>query len=111
MSEATTTDLSKFGAREIHMVIELLQAWENEGLPEDFYDEGVKPMMNMNSGNVFLTNDDYQVAMINHNTGKLESFYYTPYEGREGFYDELMEEYDEMHPEDQEYMDSLAEYH
>jgi len=29
----------------------------------------------------------------------------TPYEGVEGTYDELMEQYEDLHPEDQEYLD------
>jgi hypothetical protein len=39
--------------------------------------------MNRNSGNVFLTNSDYQVAILNN--GKLESFYCCGNCGNEGF--------------------------
>ena len=100
----TTTDLSKFGAREREMASELLNAM-SKGLPEDFYDVGVQIMMNKSSGNVFLTNSEYQVAMMNGD--ELESFYTTPYEGREGFFEELKEEYKDMHPEDQEWFRQL----
>lgn len=100
----TTTDLSKFGAREREMASELLSAM-SKGLPEDFYDVGVQIMMNKSSGNVFLTNSEYQVAMMNGD--ELQSFYTTPYEGREGFFEELKEEYKDMHPEDREWFKQL----
>lgn len=80
---STTTDLSKFGMREIEELKDILTAWVDKGLPEDFNGEGVHPMFNMNSGNVFLTNEDYQVAMMNGDS--LESFYSCPECGHEGF--------------------------
>ena len=88
----TTTNLSNFGYRELLILEELLKAMREQGLPDDFYDEEVHPMMNQSSGNVFLTNSDYQVAMLNGD--KLESFYFLSYHGNEGFLDELIEEYD-----------------
>jgi len=69
----TTTNLSEFGNRERAIVIELMTAWNNGGLPSDFEEKGVQIMMNTASGNVFLTNDEYQVAMIYDE--KLESYY------------------------------------
>lgn len=87
MNTITTTDLSKFGSRERLMVEELLKAWREQGLPDDFNDDEVVPMMNANSGNVFLTNADYQVAMMNGDD--LESFYTCPECGHEGFKDEM----------------------
>jgi hypothetical protein len=73
----TTIDLAKFGFREIEMLRDILDAWVKHGLPEDFSGEGVHPMFNMNSGNVFLKNEDYQVAMLD-GGDKLESFYSFP---------------------------------
>lgn len=87
MNEITTSDLSKFGSRERAMVEELLKAWREQGLPEDFNNDEVAPMMNKHSGNVFLTNSDFQVAMMNGDT--LESFYSCPECGHEGFKDEM----------------------
>lgn len=101
----TTTNLTDFGNRELTMVRDLLDAMLEQGLPDDFYNDEVMPMFNMNSGYVFLTNSKYQVAMLN--SGKLESFYSSPYEGLEGFYDELKEQYEEMHEEDKEWFDNL----
>lgn len=98
----TTTNLAEFGNREKKMAADLLNAMQKQGLPADFYDSEVTIMMNKNSGNVFLTNSECQVAMMNGD--KLESFYSTPYEGREGFYDDLMQEYKDMNKEDKEYM-------
>jgi len=83
MNEMTTTDLSRFGYRERKMTRELLQAWEDQGLPVDFTNEEVTVMCNLYSGNVFLTNSEYQTAMLNGD--KLESFYSCPNCGNEGF--------------------------
>lgn len=88
----TTTNLSDFGYRELAMLEELLKAMREQGLPSDFSDDEVVPMMNQNSGNVFLTNSDYQVAMMNGED--LESFYTLSYHGNEGFLDELIIDYD-----------------
>ena len=84
--------------RERTLAIELLQAWGEQGLPNDFYEEGVKVAFNRNSGYVFLVNDEYQCAMMNGN--KLESFYTSPYDGHEGFIDELIDMVDDNWHED-----------
>ena len=91
----TTTDFAKFGARERKMAENLLKAWRTQGLPEDFYKEEITIMMNQNPGNVFLTNADFQVAMMNND--KLESFYRCPYCGHKGFLEDM-----EHEPEDEE---------
>lgn len=80
---ATTTNLADFGAREINILIELLQSWRDQGLPEDFGEEQVVPMFNRDSGHVFLTNENCEVAMLN--DGKLESYYSCMNCGHEGF--------------------------
>ena len=103
----TTTDLSKFGARELAMAEELLEAQRTQGLPEDFQDSEVTVMMNTMSGNVFLTNSEFEVAMMNGD--KLESFYTSPYKGTEGFFEDLIDEYKDMHPEDKEWFERINE--
>jgi len=103
----TTTNLSEFGNRERALVIELMTEWNNGNLPSDFEEENIQMMMNTTSGNVFLTNDAYQVAMINDESGKMESFYTSPYNGIEGFYDDLVDEYESMHKEDKAWFDDL----
>lgn len=108
MAETTTTDLSKFGYRELDMAGELLTAIQ-DGLPNDFDNDEITVMFNMNSGFVFLTNSEYQIAMLDDSTQKLYSFYTTPYEGREGSWEELMDDFETMHHEDKQYMREIAE--
>lgn len=81
----TTTNLSEFGVRERDILIDLVQAWRDQGLPKDFCDDEVVPMLNTQSGHVFLTNDDYQVAMLNGEI--LEIWYSCPNCGHEGFFE------------------------
>lgn len=90
MYKITTTDFSKFGHRERKLAEQLLSAWNEQGLPEGFQNEEVTIMFNTHSGNVFLTNSELQVAMMN--DGKLESYYNDPETGEEGFKNELIEE-------------------
>ena len=90
MQEITTINLSKFGYRERKLAVQLLEAWNGQGLTEDFSDEEVTIMFNTHSGSVFLTNAEFQVAMMNGDT--LESFYTDFETGEEGFKDELSEE-------------------
>ena len=87
METTITTDLSKFGSRERDLLIELLTAWQEHGLPDDFDDDEVVPTFNMNSGYVFLTNANYEVAMMNGDT--LESWYSCPQCGHEGFKEDM----------------------
>ena len=94
-------------SRERNMLIDIMRAWGDHGLPDDFSDERVRPAFNRNSGHVFLVNCEYQVAMLR--DGRLQSWYSCPYRGEEGFFDDLVEQYADMHPDDQEYMRSLAE--
>lgn len=107
MYDAYTENLTDFGFREIKELRDILDAWVKHGLPSDFERNGVRPAMNRNSGYVFLVNGDYQCAMLN--GGTLESFYSSPYDGREGFFNDLVEEFSEMHPEDQEWLRSIAD--
>ena len=99
----TTTDLSKFGYREWKLLRELIDAKLDQGLPNDFESNEVVPMFNMNSGYVFLTNSECQVAMMNGN--KLESFYSCPECGHEGFKDEI--DHNTDNDECQEWIKSL----
>ena len=64
-----------------------------------------------NSGYVFLTNCDYQVAMLVGD--RLESHYCTPYNGHEGFIEDLVDDIDNSwNDEDIEFvMDIVDQYH
>lgn len=88
--EIVTVDLSKFGWRELRLAEQLLKAWREQGLPNDFYYGDIKLGFNTHSGCVFLSNEDFQVAMMNGDN--LESFYTDFETGEEGFLDELSQE-------------------
>ena len=111
MDNPCTSDFALFGYREKHMFKEILEHWlDKEGLPQTFTEDQVQVMFNMNSGNVFLTNEDYETVMLNPDTDKLEMFYNSPYNGLEGFFDDLLEEYPTMHEEDKEWFKAIAEH-
>ena len=93
--EITTTDLSKFGWRERKMAEELLRASREQGFPEYFEDDETTIMFNTHSGNVFFTNSEYQVCIMNDD--KLETWYNCPYCGHEGFKEDM-----EHDPENEE---------
>ena len=109
MTDYYTENLSEFGLREIKMLNDTLTAWINTGLPEGFDNSGFKPAMNKNSGYVFLTNEYYQVAMLN--SGRLELFHTLPYSGHEGFLEDLLTENPPTgyHEDDLEYILNAAE--
>lgn len=81
--EFATTDIGAFGLSERRMAVELLEAWNEGDLPKEFLRYKVNVMMNKMSGNVFLTNEYGQVAMININ--KLEMWNQCGHCGNEGF--------------------------
>ena len=82
---STTTDLRAFGFRELRIAAELLAAYCES--PPDFLSGGVHLMMNTHSGYVFLTDEDFNIAMMNGD--KLEQFHCCPECGAEGFAEEL----------------------
>ncbi len=84
--EIITTDLADFGSGERREVINLFNAWSDQGLPEDFENNEIRPMLNRNSGHVFLTNSEYQVAMMNN--GALEMWNTCFNCGHEGFHED-----------------------
>ena len=98
-----TENFSDFGYRERDLLIQILNAWHNNGLPEDFGTDNVRPAFNRNSGYVFLVNDDCQVCM--ESDGKLEIWHTLPYGGEEGFLSELLElDPETLHADDIEYI-------
>ena len=78
-----TTDFSDFGSRERTMAENLLKASITQGFPSDFITDRIHIMFDKNSGYVFFTNEDFQIAMMNGD--KLESFYSCPNCNKEGF--------------------------
>jgi len=89
------TDLSRYGYRELDLAMELLKSYRNEPFYDGILGEGMKVMFNCYSGNVFLTDEDYNVAMMNGE--KLERFYSCGNCGHEGF----AEEFDEVEGDDE----------
>ena len=107
MNNSYTEDLSEFGYIEKEEARDLINALNDKKTPKDFDLCGVKVAFNKMSGYVFLTNDEYQVAMID-DEGELYSFYSSPYEGREGSFEDLLSEYKDMHVEDKEWFKDIA---
>jgi len=105
-----TESLDDFGSIELEEAKNILEAMIDNGLPSDFTNEGVKLAFNQNSGKVFLTNAEYEVAVYcETERGKyLESFYSSPYQGIEGTFEDLEEEFPNMHKEDKDWFKSLA---
>jgi len=106
MNDVYTEDLGQFGSIELKEASKLILAIDN-GLPDDFYNDDIKIGFNKNSGYVFLTNSDLQVAMYDSESDELYSHYSTPYDGYEGSLEDLINEYDDMCKEDQEYVDNI----
>ncbi len=90
MENTYTENLADFGNREKLIAGKLLTTMATQGLPYNFNNDGVKVAMNMSSGYVFLTNEDFQVAMFNGE--KLESWYSCPNCGNEGFFEDIHKE-------------------
>ncbi len=83
--EIYTENLADFRSREWDEIRRICIAWEEAGMADGFYEEGIRFAFNRNSGNVFLVNDEYQVAMINPETDKLELWHNCGNCGHEGF--------------------------
>lgn len=79
-----TNDLTQFGKIELETAGELLIAYARE--QPNFLGDGVQVWFNTSSGNVFLSDEDYNVAMFNNN--KLEQFFNCSNCGNEGFADD-----------------------
>jgi len=59
---------------------------------------------NQNSDTVFLTNEDYQVLVLNDYEDKLDLFITTPSGSYEGTPEDLLYNYDDMENEDKEFV-------
>ena len=79
-----TQDLSKFGYVELEESGKLLTAYCND---TNILDDGVKLEFNPNSGNVFLVDEEFNIAMFN--DGELQRWHYCPICGHEGFKEDM----------------------
>lgn len=85
------TNLADFGFREIAIASVLLRKYvENRQQIYDFNSGGVRLAFNENSGYVFLTNEDYQVLMLNEKD-ELDIWQTCPECGNEGFKEDLVQ--------------------
>lgn len=91
MTDYYTENMAEFGMREIRELKDILTAWVDHGLPENFDNCNVRAAMNKHSGYVFLVNDDYMNAMLN--DGKLEVFHYLDDERIEDFLSNIIAHY------------------
>ena len=98
-----TEDLMDFGYRELDMAGNLLKAFKTQKDKTEYLGDNVKIMMNQNSGNVFLTDEDCNVAMMNGEY--LEDFYTCPICGHEGFKEDM--EHNEDDEDCQEYLKDM----
>jgi hypothetical protein len=107
MNDPVTYDMAEFGSREMSMATDLLVAYRAQR--PNWLGDGVKVAMNKNSGCVFLTDEDYNSAMMNGD--KLDMWIFTPYHGHEGFLEDLLDEYkpDDLNADDTEYLHSMIE--
>ena len=105
----TTTNLAEFGRHQLKEVGEMLIAYANKQYEHPFFtNNGVHAVLNKNSGFVFLTDDDYNVLMLN-SKDELEGWYNLPYSGEEGFFSDLIDLYqDDWDDDDKEYLVWIA---
>ena len=103
----SNNELSLLGYRECGMFAQLLEAWSDQNLSSlaKKYFEGLEDWgFNLNSGFVFLVDQDYNTLMFNESIGKLDLFLSTPYEGEEGFIEDLLSDYKNLVYEDKEFV-------
>ncbi len=103
-------NFADFGYRELDLAGDLLTKYANGDMSRMAKDSfsgpyGIQVGFNKNSGNVFLVDEEYMVLMDDGT--ELDLFISTPYSGEEGFYDDLMEMYEDLDEEDREYLDSF----
>ncbi len=108
MNEIITTDLADFGSSEKATAGELLSALNTDKDLTHFLGDGVKLYLNKNSGFVFLSDEDYNTAMID-DEGHLRDFHSCPICGSEGFLEDLHDGVEELDSECQEWFDNLVE--
>jgi len=97
-----TQDFGKFGYIELAEAGKLLTKYANN--PNILDGDNISIEFNPRSGNVFLVDEDYNVAMMNGDT--LEQWYNCPYCGHEGFLEDMKHK-----PEDDdctEYMEMIG---
>jgi hypothetical protein len=102
--ETNTQDLSEFDIVELHEAGKLLSTLKTEKDKTEYLSSGVKVEFNRNSGNVFLVDENCNVAMMNGDD--LEDFFSCPICGHEGFKEDMQHGEDDK--ECQEYLKDIG---
>ena len=89
----STDDLSEFGQVELNEAITLLAKYKSDKDFTNVLGEGVKVWFNQNSGGVFLSDENYNTAMLD-DCGTLRDWIVCPICGSEGFLNEIHEDED-----------------
>ena len=97
-------------SRERKLALECWNLLYNDKLTDlaerNFDQDTADVYFNTSSGNVFLSDEDLNTVM--EYGGELDLFINTPDEGHEGFFDELMNDWDTHNDEDKKYLFDLA---
>lgn len=97
-----TADLNEFGYMELIEASKLLKSFAESDIRID--SDGLTLNFNKNSGFVFLSDENYDVWMMNGD--KLEQWYSCPICGHEGFKEDMT--HNEDNPECQEYLKDIG---
>lgn len=93
MEDIITSDLSKFGQRELAIAGELLSTL-NTVRDNSRLGDGIQVFMNRNSGYVFLSDEDYNVAIMSGHY--LEDFHTCPNCGNESVASQFRNDFDDV---------------
>jgi len=74
--EIITADFSKFGWVDLKLAIQLLGVYAKKGA--NFLGQGLTVNLNINSGYVFLSDEDYNVGVLNYKGTAIVQFYSCP---------------------------------
>lgn len=105
MQDIITSDRKKMNPQEVKKLLNFIQ---NNNLPKNFNRDQMRIECNTRSGCHFITNDDCEVLVFNPVFNKPEFWFITPYNGVEGFFEDLVGCYLGMHEDDQDYMKQIA---
>lgn len=105
MDDIVTNDLTRFGRRELALAGELLVAYAQCRELDDILTDGVQVWFNTHSGYVFLSDEDFNVVMMNPETDRAEQWFNCPYCGHEGFITDMAHDPDA--DECLKYLDSI----
>jgi len=90
MESIVTTDFAKFGYRELEITGKLLIIYAEYGV--SFLGDGLTINLNINSGYVFLSDEDFNVGVLEDATAHIVQFFSCMECGHEGTQEEALEE-------------------